>query len=190
MFSQGVLRSRDDFGVAVVTRVVEEIRYYQRNTVRRLERQRTSYQALLLLSRGRWLPADRVRVVADDMQTPTDLRRYRAVNQGHALAFVFHIVPRPSMSVFVDFEYDRAEGGPPENVNPRVFALGWARKLNCDLPLVWHTHLREQRAACFLVPLSPWPSSVHGYDVLLEVHESVTAVVAMRALYMLLFFMH
>ena len=77
-----------------------------------------------------------------------------------------------------------------KNVNPRVFALSWARKLNCDLPLIWHTHLREQRAACFLVPLSAWFSSVHAYDVLLEVHETTTAVVAMRALYMLLFSMH
>ena len=92
MFFQHILRSQGDLGIAVVSRVIEDIRYYQRSTAGWLEEQRASYLALSLLSRGSRLSADWMRVLSNDVQAPAELRRYRNVYQGHSLAFIFHLV--------------------------------------------------------------------------------------------------
>ena len=92
MFLQSIFRRQGDIGVAVVSHVIEEIRYYQRSTAGWLEGQRASDLALSLLSRGRRLSTDWMRVVSNDVQAPPELGRYRAVYQGHSLALIFHFV--------------------------------------------------------------------------------------------------
>ena len=94
------------------------------------------------------------------------------------------------MSILVDFEYIRAEGGPPKNVNPRIRAFGWTWELKQNFSLVCYVHLGQQNAALFLVPFSSWLPGVHRNYVFLQVHASSTGIVAVRTSNALFLHMH